>query len=232
MKFQGVPPGRLTFTSVPNVVFSELLPLMDDAAELQVTLRVFYLLSQKKGSPRYVTEHELRADETLMRALEFNPQNLKRGLEKAIAHGALLQVEADGAAWYFFNTPEGRKALEQIERGEFKSVETTRLVEPPAEPTPNIFKLYEQHIGALTPLIAEELKEAEQEYPPEVILDAFRIAVENNARSWRYVNKILSDWTRRVRPTRSMRDEKTRRPASRQRRPTITGKLADVAKPK
>ena len=227
-KFSGIPSGRLTYTSVPNVIFSELLPLLDDAAELHVVLHIFYLLSQKKGSPRFVTSDELRADETLMRALDFKPQNLKRGLAQATAHGALLQAEADGAEWYFFNTPEGRKAVEQIERGEFAQARSAQVVTPPAEATPNIYKLYEQHIGTLTPMIAEELKEAELEYPPDVILDAFRIAAENNARSWRYVNKILLDWTRN---TRSVRDETTRRPASK-RRPVVTGKLADVAKPK
>jgi DNA replication protein len=225
MKFVGIPSGRLTFTAVPNVVFSELLPLLDDAAEIQVTLHVFYLLSQKKGSPRYVTYDELRADETLMRALEFKAQNLKRGLEKATAHGALLQAQVDETVWYFFNTPEGRKTIEQIERGAFEAAQTARVVPPPVEAAPNIFKLYEQHIGTLTPLIAEELKEAEQEYPPNVILDAFRIAAENNARSWRYVNKILVDWTR------NNKYEKARRPASK-RRPVVTGKLADVAKSK
>lgn len=224
-KFSGIPSGRLTFTPVPNVVFSELLPLLDDAAELHVVLHVFYLLSQKKGSPRYVTQNELRGDETLMRALDYKPKNLERGLEKAAAHQALLQAEVNGAAWYFFNTGEGRKALEQIERGEFKLAETARVVQAPAQVTPNIFKLYEQYIGTLTPLIAEELKEAELEYPPDVILDAFRIAAEKNARNWRFVNKILLDWTR------GQNNETTRRPASK-RRPTITGKLADVAKPK
>ena len=223
-KFPGVPSGRLSFTSVPNVIFSELLPLMDDAAELHVTLHIFYMLSQKKGSPRFVTMQELRADETLMRALDYKPQNLKRGLDKATAHGALLQVEADGAARYFFNTAEGRKALDQIARGEL-NIENARVVDAPVDVTPNIFKLYEQNIGTLNPLIAEELKEAEQEYPPEVILDAFRIAAENNARSWRYVNKILTEGTRKT------KHETTRRPASR-RKPVITGKLADVAKSK
>lgn len=228
MKFQGIPPGRLTFTPVPNVIFSELLPLMDDAAELQVTLHIFYLLSLKKGSSRYVTFEELRADATLMRALDYKPKNLERGLAKAAARGALLQVEADGATWYFFNTPEGRKAVEKVERGEWDTEANARAVPAPAEASPNIFKLYEQHIGPLNPIIAQELQEAEQDYPPEMILDAFRIAAEKNVRSWRFVNKILLDWTRN---TRSVRDETTRRPVSK-RRPAITGKLADIAKPK
>lgn len=226
MNFAGIPSGRLSFTSVPNIILSELLPQMDDLAEVKVTLHVFYLLSQKKGSPRSVTTEELRGDTTLMRSLEFEPENLKRGLEKATARGALLQIEADGAALYFFNTAESRQALERIERGELKLGESVRVVEASAEPTPNIFKLYEQNIGTLTPIVADELKEAEQEYPPEVILDAFRIAAENNARSWKYVRAVLSDWAR------GNKHEKTRRPSSRERRPTVTGKLANVVKPK
>lgn len=226
MKFSGIPAGRLAFTSVPNVVFSELLPLMDDAAQMQVTLHIFFVLSQKKGSPRFVTLEELRGDTTLMRSLEYKSENLKRGLEKAVACGALLQAEADGAAWYFFNTPESLKALERLENGEWGPAAHVRVIHAEAQETPNIYKLYEQHIGALTPIVADELKEAEQEYPPEIILDAFRSAAENNKRSWRYVNKILLDWTR------SNAHEKTRRPSSRERRPSITGKLANVAKPK
>lgn len=226
MKFTGVPNGRIAFTSVPNIIFSELLPLMDDVAQIQVTLHVFYLLSQKKGSPRYVTFEELRGDATLMQSLAFKPEQLKRGLEKGVACGALLQVQADGAAWYFFNSPESRRALEKIQNGELKLAADARVVNQDAQETPNIFKLYEQNIGALTPIIADELKEAETDYPPQVILDAFRIAAENNVRSWKYVSKILLDWTRKS------QDEKTRRPSSRERRPAITGKLADLAKQK
>src|SRR6266700_1050572 len=93
MKFDGIPAGQLKMTGVPNVVFSELLPMMDDVAQIQVTLHIFYLLSQKKGSPRYVTLEELRGDVTLMQALGFKDENLKRGLEKAVGCGALLQAE-------------------------------------------------------------------------------------------------------------------------------------------
>ncbi len=224
--FSGIPEGRLTFTPIPNVVWSELLPLMDDLAEVKVTLHIFYLLSQKKCSPRYVTLPELQSDPTLMQSLEFKQENLRRGLARATAHGALLEVNAASGAWYFFNTPESRKALEKIASGELNLGEPLDLPQPAPQATPNIFKLYEQHIGGLSPLIADELQAAELDYPPDVILDAFRSAAEHNVRNWAYIRKILSDWTRRN------KDEKTRRAPSRERRPTITGKLADVAKPK
>jgi len=59
---------------------------------------------------------------------------------------------------------------------------------------PNIFTLYEQNIGPITPLIADELREAELEYPPAWIEDAMRQAVEYSKRNWRYVHGILRRW--------------------------------------
>jgi len=59
---------------------------------------------------------------------------------------------------------------------------------------PNIYTLYEQNIGLLLPLVAEELREAEQEYPREWIEAAFREAVQQNKRKWSYIRAILRRW--------------------------------------
>ncbi|MEO7000833.1 MAG: DnaD domain protein [Ktedonobacterales bacterium] len=59
---------------------------------------------------------------------------------------------------------------------------------------PNIFTLYEQNIGLLLPLVAEELREAEQEYPREWVEEAFREAVQQNKRKWSYIRAILRRW--------------------------------------
>jgi DnaD/phage-associated family protein len=58
----------------------------------------------------------------------------------------------------------------------------------------NIFALYEQNIGIITPMIAEELKEADKLYPPQWIEEAFKEAVTLNKRSWRYIARILERW--------------------------------------
>ena len=69
------------------------------------------------------------------------------------------------------------------------------LVEPRiAVERPNIFQLYEQNIGLLQPIIAEQLQEAEDTYPAEWIEEAFTIAAEQNVRNWRYVRAILDRW--------------------------------------
>ena len=54
-----------------------------------------------------------------------------------------------------------------------------------------IFRLYEQTIGPLTPILADELREAEKEYPAAWIEDAIRIAVKNNVRRLKYILAVL-----------------------------------------
>lgn len=57
--------------------------------------------------------------------------------------------------------------------------------------TPNIFGLYEANIGALTPILADALREAEKVYAAPWVEYAFAEAVKNNKRSWAYVETIL-----------------------------------------
>jgi DnaD/phage-associated family protein len=132
---------------------------------------------------------------------------LRQALERAVARGTLLHMIAlrrgSGQAqqrdeqddWYFMNTDVGRRAVDKIRRGELEldAAVTPNEVRLEVE-RPNIFVLYEQNIGLLTPLIAEELRDAEKTYPADWIEEAFRIAVEQNARRWRYVRGVLERW--------------------------------------
>jgi len=56
-----------------------------------------------------------------------------------------------------------------------------------------VAKFYEQEIGALTPLIADAIRDACTEYPADWIPEAITIAVESNARRWNYVLAILKN---------------------------------------
>jgi DNA replication protein len=55
----------------------------------------------------------------------------------------------------------------------------------------NIFRLYEQNIGALTPMISEELRDMAATYPAAWIEDAIRIAVKNNVYRLKYILAVL-----------------------------------------
>lgn len=196
--FSGFPAGRLQVTPLPNLFFSELCPAIDDLAELKVTLHLFWLLAHQRNRAAFVRASELRADRTLMQSLAATGAKtddaLGRALGAATARGTLLRLRVRDDDWYFLNTESGRRAFEKLARESELPRETPAREPVPVGERPNIFALYEQNVGLLTPLIAEELKDAEHEYPVEWIAEAFKIAVENNKHSWSYVRKILERW--------------------------------------
>lgn len=57
-----------------------------------------------------------------------------------------------------------------------------------------IFSIYEQEIGLLTPMIAEQIKDWVENYPEGWLEDAIKIAAENNKRKISYINGILKNW--------------------------------------
>jgi hypothetical protein len=220
--FAGFSSGPSKSVALPEAFFTELLPLMDDVHELQVTLTCFRIVTHKSGSPRAIRWADLMADEGL-RAM-MDEDGLRSGMERAVTRGTLLHIWADVGdgpeELYFINTERGREAVRTLQRGE--RPEGLAPAEPPASEAerPNIFRLYEQHIGLLTPMLADELRDAEMTYPTAWIEDAFRQAVRQNARSWAYVRKILE---------RRERSEKrgARGQTAQDRRKYIEGEYAD-----
>lgn len=205
--FIGFPGGRVTFTPVPDLFFSELLGQIDDLAELKLLLYCIWRLHHKRGRWRYLYREELEQDSVLLEGLrrpgQSGRQVLEEALERTVSRGALLEqpVEVDGEpqTWYFLNTERGRKAIERIQDGTLApgtiATTATAVATVPTE-RPNIFQLYEHNIGLLQPVIVEELRDAAETYPDSWIKDAFRIAAENNVRNWRYVRAILRRWSR------------------------------------
>jgi DnaD/phage-associated family protein len=206
--FSGFPVGKTRFTSIPDLFFSELVPSIGDADELRLTLFMFWFLNRQQGYPRYMTLPELEAEGLLLSTLRADGadsavaiERLHAAVERAVARGTLLRLrieDQEGHCDYLFmNTPQGRRAVAQVHAGELLLERVGRVREPHVErPRPSIFSLYEQNIGLLQPLLAEELAAAERDYPQEWIEDAFRLAAEQNARNWRYIRAILERWAR------------------------------------
>ena len=204
MAFAGFP-RKVRFTPVPSPLFGPLLEQIDDLAELKCTLRVIWLLHQKRGYPRYVGLTELRSDRALVKGLSGGARDpiaeLDRALDLSVRRGTLItgrgEPDSSRGQIYLLNTEGDRKALEGMtaEAGTPSPTSRPETWESVAD-RPNIFSLYEDNVGMISPMIAEELKEAEAEYPQSWIEDAFREAVTNNKRSWRYVASILERWER------------------------------------
>jgi DNA replication protein len=223
--FPGFPAGKQPYTPVPELFFAEVLPDADHLGELKVTLHVFWLLARQKGERPYVGGDELAADGRLMAGLGVTglpaEEVLADALERAVARGTLLRVFAAQRSWYLVNSARGRQAVEEMLAGKWSPAAEGEAVEVQVQ-RPNIFALYEQNVGPLTPLLAEELQEAEDSYPASWIEDAFREAVELNKRSWRYIQRILERWA-----TEGKDDETARRSREGDPRRFIEGKYAD-----
>ena len=195
--FSGFPDGELKTSALPEMFYTGLLPLIDDLLELKVTLACYRLCWQKAGLVRWATVVELMNDPALSDVAE----QIGNGVLKALRRGSLVGAKDQSGLQYLFPQSElGRAAAKAIERGE----KIEQITQTPSRP--NIFTLYEQNIGALTPLIAEQLQDAEVEFPPQWIEEAFAEAVKQNARSWAYVKKILDNKARGAKRETTGRD--------------------------
>ena len=208
MAFEGFP-RNVRATPVPDPFFNSLLEEIEDLAELKVTLRALWLLGQGQGAHRYLAEGNLLSDATLVRALPNpggHPQDrVRQGLELAVTRGTLLRhtsAKAPGERFYLLNTEANRRFLAERAGAGMPATVPYQPVAGDTLPGPapdkateiNIFALYENNIGTIGPMIAEQLAEAEQRYPAGWIEEAFKQAVYANKRSWNYVAAILRRW--------------------------------------
>jgi DNA replication protein len=235
--FTGFPSGKNPYVPVPEVFFTALLPEIEDTAELKVTLHLFWLLAQKQGNPRCVSDRELLTDRVLLRGLKRQgdprpaEERLLHGLEQALVRGTLLRIhlkllseisgEEEVMSWYFFNTARSRKIVKELQGAEMVPASLLAKEEQVAQAVgvgmvqravassnghqeqtrvqvqierPNIFVLYEQNIGLLTPIIGSQLEDAADHYPADWIEAAFSEAVQRNKRNWKYISAILRRW--------------------------------------
>ena len=188
---------------VPAPLLGSLLAQIDDMAELKCTLRAVALLSQKRGYPRFVALQELQADESLVRAIpaegDTKPAELiEKALGNAVRRGtlafAIVNVDGKRQPIFGLNSEFDRTALEKAASQPPPWAGTHQEPPDPSAERPNVFELYEQNIGMMSPMIADALLEAEEMYPQEWIEDAISEAVQQNVRSWRYISRILERW--------------------------------------
>jgi DnaD/phage-associated family protein len=198
--FEGFP-ANMSYTPVPNAFINNLLPQIEDTAELKVTLYIMEALYNKKGYPRFVSFAELAANASLtsnFKDAKVPLDELKKALKLATERKTIIGLATESGEIYFLNTEADRQAAEKIKSGEIKltgiKTATSEMVNM-QEPV-NIFAIYEENIGILTPMIAEELKDAMKLYPENWIADAIKEAVKQNARKLSYITAVLERWAK------------------------------------
>jgi DNA replication protein len=203
--------------SIPLRFFTEVLPDITSIGELRVTLAFFHLLQEHGGYDAPIPERALLDDRTLRQA--FRVDGIPTGevreavlisLDRAVARGTLLRVVSrtgrQTAAWYFLHTTVARELVAAVQRGAIAPPAAMWVNDRQPEVTsdpPTSFYLYEQNIGPLTPMVADRIARAMDDYPSAWIEDAIAEAVTYNRRSWRYIERILETWSEQGRPDRS-----------------------------
>ena len=199
-------PDRAEVTPLPNIFFTEVLPAISDINEIKTVMQVFFLLSRRKGYPRFVTFKELLNDSVINSTMYDQTDDieaiLRKALDLAVQHKILLHISVNVGEEpddiYFINNQTESNTIERIMCGtlQIPNIRVREKESKGANQQKDIYSLYEQNIGLLTPIIAEELQEAEQRYPAEWIQDAFKEALRANVPNWRYIHSILKRWGR------------------------------------
>jgi DnaD/phage-associated family protein len=197
--FEGFVAGGAAVT-LPAQFVTEVLPTIEDDAELRVTLYACYAIGRVRGALRAVRASSLAGESPLLRALERDARGVRAafeaGLEAAVTRGTLLACALDdGDTLVLVNNEAGRRALPRIESGALAVPGTAAPMraanlERPARPA----QVYEQEIGVLSPSVADALARASERWPEEWIVEALRLAATRNARSWRYAEAVLERW--------------------------------------
>jgi DNA replication protein len=188
--------------TIPAELFDQIIETQD-LSELKAILHV--LLLSGAGATMAVPAAELLAPR-VVRAIagsnnpEAKEDRAQRAVDRAVTNGVLLRITAGAGAsrqqYLLPATKQTRALVERLRAGETGTADEIGL--PSARDVvvyrPNVFAFYEQHLGPLTPLVADQLRDAERAYPRIWIEEAIVAAADSNTRSWRYIETILSRW--------------------------------------
>jgi DNA replication protein len=193
-----------SITELPDSFFTTLLREIDDPRELKVVLLALERIQHLDGSRPGLRSTDLDGE-----TLGLPVADVQVGLDKAVRHGILLMSRHGGDTAYFLNSALGRAAAGAFTSGDPLQASMTGPLE-----RRNIFKLYEENIGPLTPLIADALLDAEKTYSEEWVGEAIGLAVTNNKRNWKYCEAILKRWKEEG---RAQKQNRRNDPAARRR---------------
>ena len=193
---------------LPDKFFDKVLPRIDDLSQLKLIL---LLLRRLRRDRRVLRHDELLQDEAL-RATTASGDDIDAALRKLLQLGALLEAkmesEGETAPFIILNNGAGRRIRQGLESGTWQPGDET----PAVQTKSNVIRAYEENIGAVTPHIADVIRDAERDFPEHMIVEAIGYAAERNIRNWRYISKMLENRQKEGRGS-----EKTGRPLERRK---------------
>ena len=186
---------------IPPEFFSSVLPQIRDLFELKTVLYLFWHFHHTELEYPFFTPRQFEQDQLFLSGFGSSKteqlNNFHQSIHLAEKDKIILQIadqDLSEAPFFFLNTTKGRQGFELVQNGSIKLQLDNDYLVKLTKPGPNIFKLYEENFGIITPILAETLTELEDNYPAEWIEEAFKEAIKNNVRKLRYVEVILKNW--------------------------------------
>jgi len=214
---KGLPFG-VKYIPTPAPLFSTYLDKYESLEELKVLLKIIHSLYLKKDFPAFLHYDELISDPAILRI--YKNENINEKLIESLSQlekkGIILLInENENNPRIFLNTEQVRNYIikEGIEKDFSHNKVDSNLTDFTSENQNPVITTYENNIGYITPIIYENIHNALKEYDEKDILDAIKIATENNVRNWKYIETILQRWTSegKERGNRNERDGTFRR---------------------
>jgi DnaD/phage-associated family protein len=165
------------------------------ADSLLVLIAFFQLMSQQEQPGAFALAFDLKTN--LTGELQQKESQLQAAFNELHNAGLLfswIDPHNSQKTYLIPGTPEGIETYSKLCENpelvdEFHLAKILRGAD-----RPNIFKIYEDNFGTLTPMMAEMIKADLELYPIDWVEDAMKEAVEYNARNWKYVQAILRNW--------------------------------------
>jgi DnaD/phage-associated family protein len=189
------------YTQTPNDLFDVLLPEMG-YAELKVSLCI---LRNTLGYHRDGVTLSIR---TIARMTGLTTRNVLEGAKAAEERGTLTRAVSSTMTTTWLPViakdtvciPRGNRTVSPgkgklpVKESKESNKENTTTT------TANIFKVYEQNIGPLTPLISEDLTDLAKTYTDEWVRRAMVEAATSNVRNLKYIKAVLAGYKERGSP--------------------------------
>ncbi len=193
--------------AVPAELLRRLASTRVDDREFQIVLILAAITLRSSGPDAAVSYDALIRHDLIASAGSIEGTSVRddewfvQPLEQALSHGFLLRFTTSSddvlVTWYLLNTLENAAFVSRFAAGSEAVPESFWISNIPPRielDRPTVFRLYEQNIGPLTPLIAERLIKAVELYSVDWIEAAIAEAVTYNRRNWRYIARILENW--------------------------------------
>ena len=179
-----------------------LIESVTDAKALKVSLTLLSIIENENPIP--VEENEILNNEMLNKGLLLNKHSIRTGLNTAVQDQAILKLyKSDDETKTSFYIANIEHWIQSAKSSGYL-LQNIGNNNPPNKPEKsqhinepiNIYRLYEPHIGTITPSISEEIKEAETLYAPAWITGLY--FSENGELVSYLLSEGGSDWRKAI----------------------------------